>query len=87
MSSKKLAQKWPVPRHKIFEKQLRQSASAWFKEKQFSTHSKKPYRLKDRSDWKKNIILDEVSAHIELVKNNCKKEGKPFPLHKDVTTV
>ena len=84
MNSKKLAQKWPVPRYKKFEEQLRQSASAWFKKKQFSTHPKRPYCLKDRSDWKKNIILDEVSAYVEQVKNNCEKEGKPFPLHKYV---
>lgn len=82
MNSKKLVQNRPFPRHKMFEKKLRQSASAWFREKQFSTYPKMPYCLKDRSDWKKNIILDEVSAYIEQAKNNCEKEGKPFPLHK-----
>jgi len=84
MNSRKLAQKWPFPRHKTFERQLRQSASVWFEEKQFLTHSKMPYCLKDWSDWKKNIILDEVSTYVEMVKNNSEKEGKPFPLHKYV---
>lgn len=84
MNSKKLAQEWPFPRHRMFEDQLRRSASAWFEGKQFSTHPKRHYCLKERSDWKKNIILDEVSAYVEQVKSNCEKEGKPFPLHKYV---
>ena len=82
MSSRKLAQEWPFPRHKTFERLLRQAASAWFEEKQFPTHPKMPYCLRNLSDWKKNIILDEVSTYIEKVKNNSEQEGKPFPLHK-----
>lgn len=83
-NSRRLAQQWPYPRHKAFERHLRQSASAWFEEKQFSTHPKMTYCLKNWSDWKKNIILDEVASYIEMVKNACEEEGKPFPLHKYV---
>jgi len=33
MNSKQLAKKWPYPRHKEFEKELRNAASLWFKNK------------------------------------------------------
>jgi len=82
MNSRQLAQKWPFPRHKIFEKKLRLSASNWFKTKGFSTHSRMHYCLNKWDDWKKNIILDEVSMYIETYKENCKQDGDPFPLHK-----
>jgi len=82
MSSKKLAQQWPFPRYKQFEQQLRQSASNWFDVKGFQSHPKMPYCLREWSDWKKNIILDEVSLYIEKVKSDCEADGRPFPLHK-----
>ena len=82
MNSRQLAQKWPFPRHKIFEKELRISASNWFRTKGFPTHSRMPYCLNKWDDWKKNIILDEVSMYIETYKKNCEQHGNPFPLHK-----
>lgn len=82
MNSRRLAQEWPFPRHQRFEQQLRQSASNWFGTKGFQTHPKMGYCLKEWHDWKKNIILDEVSLYIEKVKNDCEKDGRPFPLHK-----
>lgn len=63
---------------------MRQYASDWFAEKHFSTHSKMSYCLKDWSDWKNNIILEEVTSYIEMVKIDCESKGKPFPLHKYV---
>jgi len=65
-----------------FEQQLRQSASNWFDVKGFQSHPKMPYCLREWSDWKKNIILDEVSLYIEKVKDDCEADGRPFPLHK-----
>lgn len=82
MSSRRLAQTWLFPRHKIFEQQLRLAASGWFDEKGFPTHAKIPYCLKDWGDWNRNIILDEVSSYVETVRRDCGKDGRPFPLHK-----
>ncbi len=46
---------------------MRQAASHWFSVKGFQTDPEKPYCLKDKKEWKKNIILDEVAAYIEQV--------------------
>lgn len=82
MNSRQLAQNWPFPRHKTFEKILRKAASEWFKEKGYETHPRMPYCLANWDDWERNIILDEVADYIRKVKNDCEKKGKPFPLHK-----
>lgn len=82
MNSRQLAQRWPFPRHKVFEGVLRKAASVWFAEKGFSTHHKMSYCLKKCEDWKNNIILEEVARYIEQYKNGCEAQGKPFPLHK-----
>ncbi len=81
-SSKRLAQKWPFPKHKVFEKELRKAASAWFEEKAFPVHSRMAYCLAGWEHWEKNIILDEVAEYINRCKDECEKEGKPYPLHK-----
>lgn len=82
MNSKQLAKMWPYPRHKEFEKELRNSAKSWFADKGFSVHSKMPYCLDKWNNWKENIILPEVSDYIEDFKNKSEIENKPFPLHK-----
>lgn len=82
MNSRQLAQQWPFPRHKSFDQQLRRTAAAWFAAKQLPTHPRMPYCLKSKDDWPKNIILEEVAAFIETLKNDCEQTGKPFPLHK-----
>lgn len=82
MNSRRLAQAWPFPKYQKFEQQLRQSASDWFVSNGFRTHPKMPYCLSEWSDWKQNIILEEVSTYIEQVKVDCEKDGRPFPLHK-----
>lgn len=84
MNSRRLAQQWPFSRHKSFEKELRNSAAKWFKDKGYSTRQRMPYCLKNWSDWKKNIILDEVATYIVNFKDNCTQDAKPFPLHKYV---
>lgn len=82
MNSRQLAQKWPFPRHKTFEKTLRKAASEWFKEKGYMIHPRMSYCLANWDDWEQNIILDEVADYIRKVKNDCEQKGKPFPLHK-----
>ena len=82
MNSKQLAKKWPYPRHNKFVKELRTSASLWFVNKGFAVHSKMPYCLDKWDNWKKNIILPEISDYIEDFKNKSEIESKPFPLHK-----
>lgn len=84
MNSRQLAQRWPFPRHKIFEKQLRKVAADWFKRKGFSIHPRMPYCLRSWDEWKNNIILKEVALYIEDFKERCENDGKPFPLHKYV---
>jgi len=82
MNSRQKTKQWPFPRHKQFSKNLRNAATEWFKEKQFSPHPKMPYCLKESSDWKKNIILPEVAEYIEKQNKHAHLQNIPFPLHK-----
>jgi hypothetical protein len=84
MNSRQLAQKWPFPRHKAFEKILQNAAANWFKTQGYPTRVRMPYCLQSWGDWKHNIILDEVANYIESFKADCERNGKPFPLHKYV---
>ena len=84
MNSRQLAQKWPFPRHRLFEKELRKAASNYFKSKGYSTHPRMSYCLNKWDEWKNNIILEEVASYIEKFKEGCEKDNKPFPLHKYV---
>jgi hypothetical protein len=60
-SSRARARTWPYPRHRDFEKGLRQVAAAWFKAKGLAVHDHYPYILADLQQWRQNIILTEVS--------------------------
>lgn len=80
-SSRFLAKQWPIPRHSAFVKELREAAMLWFSKNDFDTHTKMPYCLDKKANWKNNIILPEVSNYIEISKKSRKKERKPFPLH------
>jgi len=82
MNSRQLAQKWPFPRYKIFEKDLRTAASSWFKQNGYKIHPRMPYCLSEWDEWKNNIILEEVAQYIETYKHMCEQNGNPFPLHK-----
>ena len=84
MNSRRLAQQWPFPRYKKFEKVLQSAATKWFKDKGQPTRPRTPYCLNSWSEWKKNIILDEVATYIENFKTECVRDAKPFPLHKFV---
>lgn len=82
MNSRQLAQSWPYPRHKVFVRALRSSASAWFGGKGYATHPGMPYCLDRWDNWQRNIILPEVADYISQVKSECKRLERPFPLHK-----
>lgn len=82
MNSRKLAQEWPFARHKEFEQNLRRASALWFQNKQLKTHQKMDYCLSQWSDWSDNLILDEVAGYLQKYRDNCVKQGNPFPLHK-----
>ena len=84
MNSRQLAQKWPFPKHEEFRETLQNASAAWFRHRKFQTHVRMPYCLSERNDWQHNIILPEVAKYIRVSEDKCKKEGKPFPLHKYV---
>ena len=67
---------------KKWEEGLRRQIAQYFKNKGYQVYPTKGYILQDRSDWHKNIILDKVSKYIEEQKDECYKNGQPFPLHK-----
>lgn len=82
MNSRQLAQNWKYPRHSGFEETLRDSASKWFADNNFPVHSKMPYCLDKLENWKRNIILSEVSDYIDKIIIEKEEKKKPFPLHK-----
>jgi hypothetical protein len=63
-SSRARARTWPYPRHQDFEDNLKEAASAWFKDKEFAVSAKYSYILTDREKWAQNIILPEVAAQV-----------------------
>jgi hypothetical protein len=73
---------WSFPRHIRYERQLRQTAVAWFASKGYAVSPRYKYILADRDHWAQNIILPEVAAYIEAQKIESEKQSKPYPLHK-----
>ncbi|MHC1778931.1 MAG: hypothetical protein AB9922_01685 [Bacteroidales bacterium] len=82
MNSRQKAKEWIYPRHNKFKSELRNSSSEWFIKNGFQVHSKMSSCLNSIENWRNNIILLEVADYIENFKNESKKNGKPFPLHK-----
>jgi POLQ-like helicase len=83
-SSRRRAQSWPYPRHAEFEKQLRESNSAWFKERGYKILPRMPYLLAKWEDWPKNIIVPEVADAIKAERLDRHENRVGFPLHKYV---
>lgn len=81
-SSRSLAKSWPYPRHRHFVSGVRESAKEWFTSKGYSVQTKKPYILKSREDWPKNIILPEVAEYIQDTISSRESGGEGFALHK-----
>ena len=67
---------------KKWEADLKRQLAEYFKNKNYQVYATKDYILRDRSDWRKNIILNRVSKYIESQKDKCYKNNEPFPLHK-----
>lgn len=73
---------WPYPRHRNFQKQVREAASKWFLKKGFATDPKYSFILADKDDWPRNIILPEVTQFIREIAEEQRADGNNFPLHK-----
>jgi hypothetical protein len=83
-NSRQLARAWPYPRHSHFVKKLQMAAAEWFAVRGFAVHPKYAYCLADWDDWKSNIILPEVSAYIDAIRQERETKGQGFPLHRYV---
>ena len=81
-SSRARSRTWPYPRHRYFEKKLRKTAAAWFRDKVFAVSARYPYILADREKWTQNIILTEVAEYIQEEHARRESEKRGFPLHK-----
>ncbi len=81
-SSRTRAQTWPYPRHRDFEKRLREAAASWFKDRGYAVSTRYPYLLASREHWGQNIILPEVADYIraEQARRATRRQG--FPVHK-----
>ena len=81
-SSRARAKTWPYPRHRDFEKMLREAAAAWFRTKGFPVRARTSYLLADREQWPQNIIRSEVAQYVreERAQRETRRQG--FPLHK-----
>ena len=83
-SSRALARTWPYPRYEPFERELRQTAKDWFKDKGFPVHRRYAFVLDDLKNWRRNIILSDVGDYIESEMLRRQKNRQGFPLHKYV---
>ena len=84
MSSRQKAQIWPYPRYRFFQDHMRAAASGWFAAKDYPVDHHYPFILDSWDHWQRNIILPEVAAYIEDVRQQRAKDRQGFPLHKYV---
>ena len=73
---------WEFPQYKNYRKSQNVLAASWFKQNNFLTQDKYPFILKNKTQWRNNIILSEVADFIEVKKIESEKSKTPFPLHK-----
>ena len=59
------AQPWPYPHHKEFQSKIRSSNAEWFKNRGYKGTPDKPYILEQKTDWPKNMILEEVARYVQ----------------------
>jgi hypothetical protein len=71
-----------MDRYKLFRKKLNEIASKYFKSKGFKVFEKYPFILKDKNEWYKNIISENVYKYILGEVENAQEKGEPFPIHK-----
>ncbi len=81
-SSRKQAQTWHIPRHRDFEKQLRESNTHWFQRHDFPVNARMPYILESWEHWPRNMILEGVANYIQAEVDQRAAENRGFPLHK-----
>ncbi len=80
-SGRQLAKSWPFKRYSLFEKELRDAAAVWFKDKGLPTNARMSYCLKSHDQWKNNIICIDVAEYIYSEQKRL--EGKEsYPIHK-----
>jgi len=75
---------WKYQQYKDFRKSQNEFAKNWFEKKGVAVQEKYPFILKNNSQWKENLILEEVADFIELNKKEYENKKIPFPLHKYV---
>jgi hypothetical protein len=75
---------WEYQQYKSFRRLQNKFASDWFAKKKFMVQEKYPFILENNSQWKENIILENVANFIEKTKNEYENKKVPFPLHKYV---
>ena len=73
---------WTFPRHREYERSLREVAAAWFASEGFIVSERYGYILADRDDWDQNIILPEVAAYIKEKKAESERQKRNYPLHR-----
>jgi hypothetical protein len=75
-----LARTWPYAKYTAYEREIRSAAADWFAGRGIETHPRRPYSVRDRRDWPKNIISPEV---VEYIKNEAARHlgETPYPLH------
>jgi hypothetical protein len=88
-SSRQRSKDWgqSLPKHESFKKEVRAHAINWFKinsDHEYLLHPKMPYCLETQEEWRKNILLKEVSEYIEQKRKEKEEQNRFFPLHKYV---
>jgi hypothetical protein len=73
---------WTFPRHRDYERALRDVAAAWFASKGFAVSNRYGYILANRDEWHQNIILPEVANYIKAEKEESERQRKNYPLHR-----
>lgn len=77
---------WPYNKFSDFRKEQELSASNYFfnkgkSNKDFKVHDKSPYILKERKDWRRNIIVNSVYEYVNEKKSEAEHKVS-YPLHK-----
>ncbi len=63
---------WKYQKYKSFRKSQNEIARDWFAKKNLKVQEKYPFILKNKSQWKENILLDNVANFIESTQNEYK---------------
>jgi len=75
MDSKQLAQTWPFPRYRAYQRRMRETVRKWLDSKGLPRDSKYAFILDKWEHWPSNLILTEVSECIQEHKSRCESLG------------